>query len=630
MRAGRYAPIAGPLEAELAGWRGPITFYFASELASVPVGVALRDEAEAIYAGQRQILGLGWMTLPSPPWHLEPKTGIRWPEIDAVRVVSNAPPHLDPRLTWEFNRGHEWVVLARVFAATGETRFLERLEAELVSWRTSNPIGLGINWVSAMEVAIRIHSLAWVAGFLRAKRPESLGTIAVLIYEHAVFVANHLSYFSSANNHLIVELSGLIVAARALGGVGALNGLHHRAISRLDLEATRQIFDDGVNAEMATHYHLFVMEALLLVAHLERAHGEPCLALEGAIAKMSDYVAALSCADGRVLEQGDNDNGRIVPWFATNHATQLIAAATTRRDPGLGTARPSEGGEGVFWITNGGVPSAAVRFSGSRRFVASGQIVLRSDRLVVSFDAGSFGFGSLAAHAHCDCLSINLALDGSRFLVDRGTYRYNGDRSERDEFRMTAAHNTVQVGTREQADAVGPFLWSRRPTVTVERCELGIKGDVVVASHDGFAPARHRRTLVHFAGFLLVLDHVVGAGSEVITRRFHLAPELRVATRSTASGTLFAATTHGGPAGWIWTTERSSRVIETRHSDTYASVSSSLTIEERASGHRFACVIGPSTMEASADAIVRLAAVAAACGAVPDAAYLLEPIMPGT
>jgi len=211
-------------------------------------------------------------------------------------------------------------------------------------------------------------------------------------------------------------------------------------------------------------------------------------------------------ADGSLLQQGDCDDGKIVSLFATDHAAQLIEAASTQAASGSNAAPPPTDREGVFWLTNGAMLTrSVVRVTSSRRFVESGQVVLRSDRLTTSFDAGAFGFGSLAAHAHCDSLAINVALDGNRFLVDRGTYRYNGEPAERDRFRMTAAHNTVQVGTREQADAVGPFLWSRRPTVTLERCELSDEIDIVVASHDGFAPWIHRRTVLHHAGILAVM-----------------------------------------------------------------------------------------------------------------------------
>src|SRR5690606_10875381 len=110
-----------------------------------------------------------------------------------------------------------------------------------------------------MEAAIRVHSLVWCAGLMR-ETSLVLPTLAEMIYEHTIFVSDHRSYFSSANNHLIVELSALVVAALALGG--DLADLYAPALARLHVELAHQVLPDGVNAEMATHYHVFVLEAL--------------------------------------------------------------------------------------------------------------------------------------------------------------------------------------------------------------------------------------------------------------------------------------------------------------------------------------------------------------------------------
>jgi len=457
MRAGLYARVP----ADLRDWRGPRTFYFDGELARTPISPALQERADLLCQGKREVLGLGWLDLPGPPWHVEPCVGGTWPRIDAARSLGSAPPGFDPRLTWEINRGHEWVVLARGWAATRNQRYRDRLDHELASWREHNRIGVGINWASPMEAAIRIHSLAWVAAFLRG---EDLSSIASMLYEHATFVRHNLSKFSSANNHLIVELSGLIVAARCLWGVelGTSPALpwHTRAVDLLEKELGHQLFRDGVNAEMATHYHVFVLEALVLVAWLERRCDCPRPAIEQAIARMAAYVRELVCADGRLLQQGDDDGGAILGLVSTRHEEQILDAAEALAASTQATTGDSE--RALFWLANGAGAAPSRRPTRSRHFAASGQVILRSPDLVAALDAGSFGLGALAAHAHCDSLAIQVAASGRRMLVDRGTGRYNGDPATRDRFRATAAHNTAQLGTREPAEATGPFIGGRR------------------------------------------------------------------------------------------------------------------------------------------------------------------------
>lgn len=576
MRLGWYARPPR----ELASWRGPERFYVSRDDARAPLDAAWRERADNICAGKREVLGLGWLELGDAPWHIEPHAGGEWPRLDGARVLGAAPAGFDARLTWELNRGHDWVVLARAHAATGDVRYRERLSTELTSWGRENPLGIGINWSSAMEAAIRIHALIWVAGLAGGD-----GDLARMIYEHATFVADHLSTHSSANNHRLVELTGLAVAARAIGGRWRAYALDELADACRD-----QIFEDGVHAEMATHYHAFVLEALLLVAHLERLCGEPCVDLEQVIAAMADYLATLTCGDV-LLAQGDSDDGKILPLFATRYEQRLVTAARSLSRRG-----------DIAWLA----PAAGTEHvpARSRHFTASGQVVLRSPRLVATFDAGAFGFGTLAAHAHCDALAINVAVDGKRLFVDRGTYRYNSDPAARDRYRMTAAHNTLQLRRLEQGQPSGPFLWSRRPDVRVEQCELTDVGDYVRASHDGFGP-RHRRTLVRRGDLLLVCDELDGRGTAIV--RFHAAPELELA--ATPLGCVARDSVTGATIGWCMTTAGRARIVSYPHSDRYLASTAALTweLETKLDGEAaLISIVGPGSLERAVDAVREL------------------------
>jgi uncharacterized heparinase superfamily protein len=296
----------------------------------------------------------------------------------------------------------------------------------------------------------------------------------------------------------------------------------------------------------------------------------------------------------------------LLRWRQTD---QILAAAAALRPRARGVDTPSAALEGAFLVT-GGSPSARLPPARSERFLHSGQIVIRSTRLHAALDAGPFGFGSLAAHAHCDALAIALAVDGRRILVDRGTYRYNGDLGDRDCYRLTAAHNTAQIGSLEQASPVGAFLWSRRPRSTIHRCELTDDGDIVQASHDGFPGWTHRRTLVHHHGVLAILDEFQGAGHpEPVICRYHFAPELAI-----TSGSEFRATHDEAPRIWLVTNAGQSRVVSVRHSDQYAASTSAPTIELCDTSDRaLVVVIAPADMP-QAPSIQALARFAAARG----------------
>lgn len=571
MRSGRYAR----LPAELSNWRGPSQFYFPPERSGTELSTAERERAERLISGERDVLGLGWIRIPDPPWHIEPSRGAAWPLTDAGRVLAEAPADFDARLTWEFNRGHEWVLLARAWSATREQRFLARLELELESWRRNNPLGTGINWASAMEAGLRIHSLSWVSGLLRG---QPLGHVARMMVEHEAFVRCNLSEHSSANNHLIVELSALAIAHRVLRTLPRT-----KVLARLETEISRQTFSDGVNREMATHYHMFVLEAALLVAHLERASGSPRPILEDWCRRMGAFALALRCDNGELLEHGDNDEGRILPIPHARHADtllDLVAALDSTRSPGHRHE--------IFPLADvqDDAPRRAV--TESRVFHASRQVVLRSARFHLTFDAGPFGMSPLYAHAHCDCLAVNLAIDGRPVIVGRGTFRYNGDEAARDRYRSTPMHNVPQRDTHEQATPGGPFLWSSVPETALEEYVLTPPLQYVRARIvDG-----PERLLLLTADLLGVVDTAQGS----VTTRFHLS----ASETATQEGNLVRF-----PSGWLWTRQPAT-LVTTWHSARYGAREQATTIEIRNVGDN-ACVIGagdPIDSEARALALL--------------------------
>lgn len=590
MRLGRY----GQAPRELATWLGPRTFYFERSLVEKTLPTHLRERADLLCSGKREVLGLGWLDLPEPPWHVEPSRRERWPLVDSTRALGIGPRGFDARLTWEINRGHDWVVLARAWAATRDHRYRERLLDDLTSWTTHNPIGLGINWASAMEAAVRIHSLAWVAGFLRG---QPLGDIAALLHVHATFVRRNLAAFSSANNHLIVELTSLAVATRVLWGRP-----DHDALARLESELERQTHRDGVNVEMATHYHMFVLEAVLLVTHLESRHGSKRVRLERIVAAMADYVAALQLEDGHVLHQGDNDDGQLNPLLNIRHAQQLVEASDAL------TATRSEPSqlEGVFWLTGGRSAAPRATPRASVAFEAAGQIVLRNSIVQAAFNAGPFGFGALAAHAHCDVLAVNVAVEGRRALVDRGTHRYNGSEL-RDHFRSTEAHNTLQVAGRQQAHAAGPFLWAKRPKSTLVAYQFASNIDIAVGEHDGFSPFVHRRIAARHGSHIVILD-LVSENADV-TCRHHVAPELIVERHDSVFRLLDASSRT--PVAWIYIPVGHCEMRVMPHSDRYGQLQNAPTLEVSTHLRKrsyLAAVIGarlpPVDMRRSADEMI--------------------------
>ena len=84
--------------------------------------------------------------------------------------------------------------------------------------RDQNPFLKSINWKNGLEAGIRITNLIYARKILllyilRIQTKQTNKIIDELAFYHFQFLINHLSLYSSANNHLLFELMGIFIIA---------------------------------------------------------------------------------------------------------------------------------------------------------------------------------------------------------------------------------------------------------------------------------------------------------------------------------------------------------------------------------------------------------------------------------
>ena len=531
------------------------------------------QETAALVRGAEAVLRAPWpifdaccdLTMPDPDWHRDPRTGqatpadryafdIRYRDAAQVRNVKHV---------WEVSRLHHVTLLASAYAATRDTRFSDHAIAHLESWWRSNPPLRGVHWISGIEMGLRLIGFVWtrrlldgVPGIGRVFEQNSV--FQQQLHAHQAWIAAFHSRHSSANNHVIAEMAGLLSAALAFPLFPESAGWARLAASVLNREAGSQTFPDGLNRELASEYHGFVLE-LLLIAGTEADHaGQPLPdPYWRTLRRMADALAATVDAHGRTARQGDSDSGRALlldtpalspvtevlgvcarifgaaPWWPASDAANGVSAALLG-----GLARPRrEEAWGKTWERPATRPD---------RFPDAGMTLLRDpapgpEEIWCRLDHGPHGFLSTAAHAHADALSIELRLGGQEILIDPGTYCYHDERAWRDYFRSTLAHNTLEVNGRDQAVQAGPFLWLTRPRswLTLETGSGEGPKTSVTAAHDGYAtcpggPVHHRRvTLDRDTRALTIADWLESTAGAEARLAFHFHPEVEATLEGT-------------------------------------------------------------------------------------------------
>lgn len=483
--------------------------------------------ADQIARGRLDVFALSAAQLGTPPrWNRDPKSGIEAPLVFG-KLLDYRNPQLvgDIKYLWEPNRHLQLVTLAQAYALSGDGKYAEALAGQLQSWFVACPYGMGPNWSSALEPAIRLinWSLAWqLLGGARspvfASAPGSRFRDQWLqaVHEHIRFVRGFHSFHSSANNHLIGEAAGVLVAALTWPHWKASRAWAMGAREILVRETQLQNAPDGVNREQAVCYQQFELDLLLIAWLAARAGGMDFpQAVTSRLESMLEFLASIMDTGGSVPMFGDSDDGRAVqlsqePDFCPYRSLLATGAALFDR-PDLKTCA-GRLDDKTRWLLgpDAGAGHAAANGSAGcvpirRAFAHGGYYVLGCDfgtdrEVKIVADAGPLGYGSLAAHGHADALSFTLSLGGHEILVDPGTFTYRADSPWRAYFRSTAAHNTLRIDGQDQSQAGGSFLWLSKANAACSRWASTPAQDVFEGWQDGYMrladPAMHRRRIV--------------------------------------------------------------------------------------------------------------------------------------
>jgi hypothetical protein len=495
------------------------------------------DRGRAILEGRVELFGREYALGPDPaawPWNRSPDGG---PEIglafgptldyrDSSRIG-------DARLTWELGRHGFAVTLAQAGWLGDDPRMARFAFEALEAWIKACPPYRGIQWVSALEFALRSFSWGYALALI-ARTPASQAIeearwerVFATWAEQLRFVQAHDARFSSANNHRLGEAAGLAWGGRLLSFVPEASAWRAQSLAILEEGFLEQTSADGVTREHAFAYQQFVLDFVVLVETLELRAGRPVPEeVAGRIAQVVEGLDLFS-PSGLTWPVGDGDEGQALPTgeaFEARVSASLECAARLTGASWHGPAQPR-----ALWL---GWSPAAAQEAGDKAAIApvtvsrAGYVVARRTvsgreaRLL--FDAAELGLAPLYAHGHADALMVLLDVGGPR-LVDPGTGGYHAHAALRERLRATAAHNTVEVDGKSQSTPGGLFQWLRAARV-VE----GPKGDLaqgVIAAHDGYAHngVIHRRRVVwDEPGRIVVEDALEGRGHHRAVTRWHL------------------------------------------------------------------------------------------------------------
>ena len=465
----RVAPAAPARELAFTAVLPPGTAARVPEEARKPV----LEAADRLLRGEWETLGVLRTDLERPDWFRDPVTGRRSdPDRYAFRVDHRSEEQTgNVKQVWEIARLQHLTLLASAWALSHDERYAQRVDEQLRSFWQENPFLSGIHWTSGIEVGIRLISLAWirrllddwpgVTGPVRAQRPgrpadQVAPAVPGRLPQPRILGQQPRDRRGGrpAGGQLRLPLvpAQRPVAARVRAAAGARAAAQHVPVRRqpragFGLPAVRgrarlpgrgRGRGERTPAEPAG------------VAAADRDGGQrrgpagraDAAAAPGRLRRGPGAAArpARGRTPGRALLALAGALVGPLDWWPRPPAdagSVMVGALRRRQAPGRGQARPA---------------AVAVRRRGSdaaARPAGENEIWCRCD-------GGPHGYLSIAAHAHADALSVEVRYAGMDILADPGTYCYHGERAWRSYFRSTIAHNTAELGGRNQSSERWP------------------------------------------------------------------------------------------------------------------------------------------------------------------------------
>ena len=509
-------------------------------------------------------------------WQIDPISGFRWrPSIRSSAIRYGDQPSVEVKWPWELGRlQHLPAIAAQISDPISDhgVQSASVIQDHIVDFVRSNPPGFGVQWLCPMDVGIRIANLLVAVDLARAAgvkfEDKFLQLVSATARDHGRHISRHLEWGDRlCSNHYLANVAGLLFAGAYLDDDSEGEDWVAFAGRELILQVRNQFHAEGSNFEASTCYHRLSAEMIVYSAALmmwisrerpklaERWWGgqvrnyhpspaaPPTACIRSSrgilhpfdadalrrISGMGSFTRSLLRADGSIPQIGDNDSGRFMRLQQTDdpaadlldhtHLCQAIDALFGRPLPELAP----EAHWLSRWLSNALLDDPGEKLTAQavawREF---GLCVWRDGCLHVTLRAGHVGQGGNGGHAHCDQLSITLAIDGIPVIDDPGTGVYTPNPDLRNRLRSSGVHSTVQHSSGEQGSWL-PGRWGLFAMKDLAKASLvsfGDRGGVVRMKLGGVDCYREVELV---SGTELV---VRDSGPVALEARFTLAPSV--------------------------------------------------------------------------------------------------------
>lgn len=357
------------------------------------------------------------------------------------RQTLSAQTHL-----WRFQYHYHEHLMAQA-AAGNWAAVVAFLEGWLIAFDPTQTLRRDDSW-HPYCISRRLPVWVWLLHESRQKKVDWFTeSLSNRLLQSAVHQANYLAdnlEYDLGGNHLLENATALAIVG---GAVECKHSLRWRklAASVLQNELPKQVLPYGEHFELSPMYHCQILSNLLRIAICCADDSQLASAVDSRIDPMLQFLSRLVHPDGEI------------PLFADSVFQE---APSVKEICDLADIAECSGA------------LSPLEEQQSDCCSIGGYRIFRSASLFAICDFGPVAAPKLPAHGHCDATTLEVSVEGHRWIVDSGNFNY-GDDSMRHYCRSSLAHNVVTIDDENQASIWSKFRMGHRPQVQpLPQCDI--------------------------------------------------------------------------------------------------------------------------------------------------------------
>lgn len=363
----------------------------------------------------------------------------------------------DIKVPWEIGRMHELVFIALAYSIDGNKKYLDFYQDYILRFNKNNKLGYGVQWISSMDVSIRLVNLLVSFDLLNQKNivfsNDFNDIFSSLIKSHAIFINDHTEWSDGMRgNHYLTNLCSFVIF-NLYCGIDNFKTINHLTDSLID-ELNFQFHKDGGNFESSSYYHALSLEIITWTYYFlsnwqlrfkvsNSSFTEKMSRLEDFIAKSFSFLYPFKRSDGTLIQIGDNDGGHFLNFV--NYGFNENKNYLFDLYDSLSLSKSHFIYDNILLKLNKLISSVNL----NKFFINSYGSFYRESKWKIFVRSGVKGQNGKGGHDHCDLNSFVLDIEDKEFIIDPGTFCYTSFHNIRNKFRSSEYHNNLTASNRE-------------------------------------------------------------------------------------------------------------------------------------------------------------------------------------